>query len=51
MQSFGCNTMSVDAHLRPLTGRDMQIGRPSLDHFLEEDAKVEAGLGGVRCGH
>jgi hypothetical protein len=42
--------LAVDAHLRTLTGCDVQIGRVALDHLLEQDAQVDAG--GVRwSGH
>ena len=45
--------VAVDAQLRPLTGRDVQVGGVPLDHLLEERAKIEAegaGLWLIRRG-
>ena len=35
--------LAVYAQLRPFAGRDMQVGRVPLDHFLEEDAEIYGG--------
>ena len=42
--------LAVDAQLRPLAGRDVQVGGVALDHLLEQHAQVDPARSGRAGG-